>query len=143
MENSMSKNQVIETFNKHFTEFIIDIERVFPNDPDIASTRKNISKSMMLMPKSIIRMYHDCFVTPYGTEIDNGDLNFFVEKDYRSGNIIPINNDDVFEKIDSLREPIKNMSQENKDKIIKYLQNLKQLSDIYNNLRKPNKKSKF
>jgi hypothetical protein len=70
-------------------------------------------------------------------------LNFFVEKDYRANNTIPINNDDVFEKIDSLREPIKNMSQENKDKIIKYLQNLKQLSDIYNNLRKVTKKSVF
>jgi hypothetical protein len=143
MENSMTKNQVVEAFNKHFMEFIVDIERVFPNDTDIVSTRKNISKSMLLMSKSIIRMYHECFVMHYSNEINNGDLNFFVEKDYRANNTIPINNDDVFEKIDSLREPIKNMSQENKDKIIKYLQNLKQLSDIYNNLRKVNKKFVF
>ena len=27
MENSMTKNQVVEAFNKHFMEFILDIER--------------------------------------------------------------------------------------------------------------------
>ena len=47
----MNKNQIIDTFNKHFMEFIIDIERVFPTDIDIMSTRKSLSKSLILMPK--------------------------------------------------------------------------------------------
>ena len=140
MENTMSKNQIVEAFNKHFMEFLVDIERVFPNDNDIITTRKTISKSMLLMSKSIIRMFYESFVLQYRNEIEKGDLNFFIEKDYRSSNIIPIDNEDVFSKIDSLRGPIKNMSDEEKGKIIKYLQNLTKLSDIYITLRKGGKK---
>jgi hypothetical protein len=140
MTNTMSKNQIIEAFNKHFMEFVLDIERVFPTDNEIISTRKNISKSMLLMSKSIIRLFHDSFVLNYRDEIQKGDLNFFIEKDYRSSNLIPIDNENVFLKIDSLRQPIKNMSDDDKGKIIKYLQNLTYLSDIYITLRKGGKK---
>jgi len=140
MANTMTKNQIVEAFNKHFMEFLVDIERVFPNDNEIITTRKTISKSMLLMSKSIIRMFNECFVLHYRNEIEKGDLNFFIEKDYRSSNIIPIDNEDVFSKIDSLRGPIKNMSDEEKAKIIKYLQNLTKLSDIYITLRKGGKK---
>ena len=42
----MNKNQIIDTFNKHFMDFIIDIERVFPNDTDIMSMRKSLNKSL-------------------------------------------------------------------------------------------------
>jgi hypothetical protein len=140
MVNNMNKNQIVDAFNKHFMEFVLDIERVFPNDNDIISTRKNIRGSILLSSKSIIRLFHESFVLNYRNEIEKGDLNFFIEKDYRSSDIIPIDNEDVFVKIDSLREPIKNMSENDKTKIIKYLQNLTQLSDIYNSLRKGGKK---
>ena len=79
----MNKSQVIDTFNKQFMEFIIDIERVFPNDTDITSTRKSISKSLMIMPKTLIRLFNDHFVSIYSNEIENGDLGFFIENDYR------------------------------------------------------------
>jgi hypothetical protein len=133
----MNKNQIVETFNKHFMEFVIDIERVFPSDTDIMSTRKTISKTLMIMPKMLIRMFNDYFVTMYSTEIENGDLNFFIENDYRKKHGYK-ETDDVFilDKIDVLREPIKNMSDEDKSKVIQYLKNLKKLSDLYINSRK-------
>jgi hypothetical protein len=133
----MNKNQIVETFNKHFMEFVIDIERVFPNDSDIMSTRKTISKTLMIMPKMLIRMFNDYFVTMYTNEIENGDLNFFIENDYRKKHGYK-ETDDVFilDKIDVLRGPIKNMSDEDKAKVIQYLKNLKKLSDLYINSRK-------
>lgn len=137
----MNKDQVVDTFNKHFMEFIIDIERVFPNDTDILSVRKTISKSLFVMPKTLIRMFNDYFVVMYSNEIDNGDLTFFIENDYRAKHGYK-QTDDVWiiDKIDILREPVRNMSQEDKEKVIQYLKNLKKLSDLYNNLRKQNGK---
>jgi len=133
----MNKNQITETFNKHFMEFIIDIERVFPNDTDIMSTRKTISKSLVLMPKTLIRMFNDYFVTMYSNEIESGDLKFFIENDYRTKHGYKETDDVwVLDKIDILRGPIRNMSEEDKAKVVQYLKNLKKLSDLYNGYRK-------
>lgn len=133
----MNKNQIIDTFNKHFLEFIMDVERVFPNDTDIMSSRKTLSKSLVLMPKSLIRMFNDSFVAIYGNEIDNGDLNFFIENNYREKHgYKPTDDVWVLDKIDVLREPIKKMSDDDKSKVIQYLKNLKKLSDLYNDIRK-------
>jgi hypothetical protein len=138
----MNKNQIIDTFNKHFMEFIIDIERVFPNNVDIMSARKSLSKSLIVMPKLLIRMFNDYFVMLYSTEIENGDLNFFIENDYRKKHGYKETDDVwVIDKIDILREPVRNMTAEEKANVIQYLKNLKKLSDMYNNLRKTNVKS--
>jgi hypothetical protein len=42
----------------------------------------------------------------------------------------------LLDKIDGLRQPVREMSEENKAKVIKYLQNLKKLSDLYLDLKK-------
>ena len=133
----MNKNQIIDTFNKHFMDFIIDIERVFPTDTDIMSMRKSLNKSLMFSPKALIRMFNDYFVALYSNEIDNGDLNFFIQNDYRTKHGYK-ETDDVWiiNKIDILREPVSSMSDEDKSKVIQYLKNLKKLSDLYNNVRK-------
>jgi hypothetical protein len=133
----MNKIQIIDTFNKHFMDFIIDIERVFPNDTDIMSMRKSLSKSLILMPKSLIRMFNDYFVAMYSNEIDNGDLNFFIENDYRAKHgYSPTDDVWVINKIDILREPVRSMTDKEKENVVQYLKNLKKLSDLYNTVRK-------
>jgi hypothetical protein len=132
----MNKSQVIDAFNKHFIEFIIDIERVFPNDSDIMSTRKTINKSLMIMPRALIKMFNEYFVQMYSDKIDSGDISFFIENDYRKQHGYK-ENDQVWalDKIESLRQPVKNMNNEDKQKVVKYLQNLKKLTDLYNQLK--------
>jgi hypothetical protein len=135
----MNKNQVIDTFNKHFIEFIIDIERVFPDDADIMSTRKTISKSLVVMPKILIRMFYEHFVIFYSEQIESGNLDFFIENDYRKSHGYKETDESwVIDKIDVLRIPVKNMCEEDKAKVVQYLKNLKKLSDLYNDLRKVN-----
>ena len=132
----MNKSQVVDAFNKHFIEFIIDIERVFPDDPDIMSTRKTISKSLMLIPRALIKMFNEHFVKLYSTQIENGDISFFIENDYRKQHGYK-ENDQVWalDKIESLRQPVKNMSEEDKLKVVKYLQNLKKMTELYNTIK--------
>jgi hypothetical protein len=133
----MNKSQIVEAFNKHFIEFVIDIERVFPNDTDIMSTRKTINKTLVIMPKSIIKMFNESFVKLYSDKIDEGDISFFINNDYRKAHGYK-ENEQVWalDKIESLREPVKNMNDDDKQKVVKYLQNLKKLTELYNDSKK-------
>ena len=122
----MNKTQVVDAFNKHFIEFIIDIERVFPNDTDIMATRKTINKSFMLMPRALIKMFNDNIVKIYSDQIDAGDISFFIDHNYRKA--YGYKDDEqvwALDKIESLRDPVKNMNYNEKLNVVKYLQNLK------------------
>lgn len=133
----MNKNQIVETFNSHFIEFIADIEKVFPNDSDITLARKSLSKTFVLLPKLLIKLFNESFVKIYSNEIESGDLNFFIENDYRTKHGYKVKDEAwVLEKIDCLREPVRNMTDEDKEKVIQYLKNLKKLSDMYNDFKK-------
>jgi hypothetical protein len=128
----MNKNQIIDAFNNHFIEFISDIERVFPTDSDISLARKSMSKSVVLLPKLLIKLYNEYFVVHYSKEIEAGNLDFFIENNYRSTYGYKEDDDAwAMSKIDCLREPIKNMKAEDKEKVVQYLKNLKKLSDLY------------
>ena len=133
----MNKNEIIETFNKHLMEFIMDVERVFPNDQDIKATRKSLSKTIMLVPKAIIRMFYDNFVLIYGNEIDKGDLTFFIDNDYVAKHETDLKDDvSLIDKINELREPVRNMTDADKANVVQYLKNLKQLAELYSIIRK-------
>ena len=128
----MNKDQIIEAFNNHFIEFISDIEKVFPNDTDVTLARKSLSKTFIIFPKLLIRKFDESFVKFYSNQIESGDLTFFIENDYRTTHGYKIKEEAwVLEKIDCLREPVRNMSEDEKAKVVQYLKNLKKLSDLY------------
>lgn len=133
----MNKDQIVEAFNSHFIEFISDIEKVFPNDTDITLARKSLSKTFMLFPRLLIKKFHETFVSFYSNEIESGDLNFFIENDYRTTHGYKVKDEAwILEKIDCLREPVRAMTEDDKTKVVQYLKNLKKLCDLYINLKK-------
>jgi hypothetical protein len=69
-------------------------------------------------------------VGKYKSEIDSGNLDFFINKDYSGDVSVSQNSDKIMESIDRLREPIKNMTPENQTKVMKYIQNLTKLSEL-------------
>jgi hypothetical protein len=110
-------------------EFIDDIQRVFPNDTDIATVRNALIQIRKANPKLIIKSFKESVSGPYEKEIEAGDLDFFINKDY--GNDIEDDNV-ILSKIDHLREPVRNMNKEDQDKSMKYIQNLTKLGKLYN-----------
>jgi hypothetical protein len=69
----------------------------------------------------------------YRAELEKGDINFFIENDYKSflsdkGLNAP---NVILQKIDCLRGPVRQMNGDEQAKVIKYLQNLMKLSDMY------------
>lgn len=139
----MNKQQIIEVFNQQFIEFIKDIEVVFPKDTDISFARKTISKAMVILPKLLIKLFNEYFVSIYSNEIDAGDLDFFVTNDYRTKHGYKPNDESwVLDKIDVLRGPVRDMTPDQKSVVAKYMQNLKKLSNLYKDVVSDTKKKK-
>ena len=127
----MDKETILNTFNDHFSEFMKDVQNVFPDNVDIATAKKAINQVITLMPKMLIKIFKDNFVDKYKAAITLGDLAFFTEVDYSTDlkNVDDANQ--LMKKIDCLRQPVKDMSATNQAKVVKYMQNLAKLSEMY------------
>lgn len=122
---------VIRAFNTHLTEFIDDILTIFPNDRALKTAKTAIDTLRKMNPKQVIKIWKEYIERPYGEKISHGDLSFFLNKDYSLDvtNIAEANS--VLKHIDRLREPVRNMGDENQEKAMKYLQNLTKLSSMF------------
>ena len=126
----MDKDQILTIFNKQFKEFVQDISRVFPENNDIAKIKASIGQLVTITPKTVYNTFKKHVADKYRSEIENGDIKFFIEKDYNNDLEQPGNNA-ILEKIDCLRDPIRNMSKSDQDTVIKYLQNMTKLCEMY------------
>lgn len=124
-------SQILSAFNDHFTEFVDDIKRVFPNDVDIATAANALAKLRKANPKIIIMAFKQFVSSPYKKEIESGEIDFFINKDY-SQDIGGDSASLILSKIDLLRKPVSEMNESEQEKVIKYLQNLTKLADLYN-----------
>ncbi len=125
----MSAN-ILSVFNDHFIEFVSDIQRVFPEDPDILTAKNSLLAIRKANPKMIVEIWNSFIVGKYKNEIESGDLNFFINKDYSDDVSLYQYSDKITESIDRLRDPIKQMKKEDQDKTMKYIQNLTKLASL-------------
>lgn len=123
-------NNILTAFNDHFIDFVNDIQTVFPNDPDILSTKNALIAIRKANPKMIVRIWNAFIVSNYTNEIEAGNLDFFINKDYSKDVSSVGNSDKIMESIDRLRSPVKNMGPENQAKVMKYIQNLTKLAQM-------------
>jgi len=129
----MDKTQILAAFNDHFIQFVEDIQLVFPDNTDIASVSLALGKLRKANPRLLIMSFKEHVVSGYRNEIEKGDINFFITNDYQKdlNNIGVSSSNKILEKIDCLRGPVRDMNKSEQDKVIKYLQNLLKLSDMY------------
>lgn len=125
------KSNILKTFNNQFFAFLDDIRRVFPDNVDIATGKKSFEMLRLANASLIIKSWYSYVYSQYKESIDNGDVDYFVNKDYQSDLQTVANNGEVMRIIDSLRDPIKNMDEANKAHTVKYLQILSKLSEAY------------
>jgi len=123
-------SNILTAFNDHFAEFINDVHLVFPQDADILSAKNALLAIRKANPKMIVKIWNSFIVGKYKGEIEAGNLDFFMNKDYTNDIANSNNSDKIMESIDRLRGPIKNMSTENQAKVMKYIQNLTRLSEM-------------
>jgi hypothetical protein len=119
---------LVSVFNDHFAEFVSDIQSIFPEDVDILTAKNALIAIRKANPKLIVKIWLKYVVMPYKAQIDSGDINFFISKDYSADLVRNDNADKIMESINRLREPIKQMSADNQAKTMKYIQNLSKLA---------------
>jgi len=123
---------IVRIFNDHFIEFVDDIIRIFPDDADIVTAKNCFILMRKANPKLIIRIWKTFVVDKYEKMIDDGDISFFIEKDYAEDfHDVGQHHDKIIEAINRLRNPVKLMNQEEQAMALKYLQNLKKISCLY------------
>jgi hypothetical protein len=123
-------NNILTAFNDHFFEFLNDVQNVFPEDADILTARNALSTVRKANPKMIVKIWNAFIVGKYKGEIEAGNIDFFINKDYSSDVSTASNSDKIMESINRLREPIKNMSPDNQAKVMKYIQNLTKIAEL-------------
>ena len=123
-------SNILTAFNDHFIEFVADVQNVFPEDPDILATKNMLITIRKANPKMIFKIWSTFIVSKYKSEIEAGNIEFFVNKDYSQDVSSASNSDKIMDAIDRLREPIKKMSPENQAKTMKYIQNLTKLAQL-------------
>jgi hypothetical protein len=129
-----NKITILRTFNTHFVDFIDDIIKVIPENSDILAAKSFFEITKKANPTLIIKIWFSLIYSPYATIIDSGDLEFFINKNYAEDLSTMQNSKEILKAIDSLRDPIKNMSETNKTHCLKYIQNLCKLSAVYNSM---------
>jgi hypothetical protein len=124
----MSAVNLLTAFNDHFVEFINDIQSVFPEDVDILTAKNSLSAIRKANPRLIVKIWSTIIVAKYKSEIESGDISFFINKDYSDEISTSKHSDKIMSAIDRLREPIKQMNPQNQQKTMKYIQNLTKLA---------------
>jgi len=124
-------SNIVTAFNDHFIEFVSDIQSVFPEDVDVLSAKNSLLAIRKANPKMIIKIWNIFVVGKYKTEIEQGNIDFFINKDYSEDLKGANHSSKIVQGIDRLRGPIKQMSPEERTKSMKYIQNLTKLADIY------------
>jgi hypothetical protein len=129
----MSVN-ILDAFNDHFVDFVTDIHNVFPDDVDVLTAKNSLLTIRKVNPKMIVKIWNTFIVGKYKKEIEDGDLSFFIDKDYADDVSSVQNSDKIVESINRLRNPVKQMSIQNQTKVMKYIQNLTKLSVMCENI---------
>lgn len=119
---------ILSVFNDHFAEFVTDIQNVFPNDADILTAKNALLAIRKANPKLLVRVWITYIVTPYKQQIDAGDIEFFISKDYANDLSRNDHSEKILEAINRLRAPIRQMSPDSQAKTMKYIQNLSKLA---------------
>lgn len=127
----MANTNMLQIFNDHFFEFVNDIQNVFPNNQDIVMAKNSFSLIRRANPKMIIKVWNTYIVSKYKDQIEAGNMDFFINKDYSQDIQNTDNSAKITEAIDRLRNPIKSMGQEDQQKTMKYIQNLTKLAVMY------------
>jgi len=126
-----TKTNVLRTFNTHLFEFLDDVIRIFPDNLDIQTAKTTFQTIKQANPTIIIKTWIQYIYMPYKEAIDNGDVDFFFKKDYSSDLAELANMSEVMNVIDKLREPVSNMTPQQKQFTADYIKNLSKLAVLY------------
>ncbi len=127
---------LIRSFNDYFCEFLDDISRVLPGNKQISAANRSF-KTLIEMNKTIlVKCWYKFVYLKYSQVIEDGNIEFFFEKDYSDDLTKLQNAQNIMEIIDSVRQPAKEVCEnpKNKEYMVSYIQGLCRLSIAFNEI---------
>lgn len=127
---------IIRSFNDYFFEFLDDMLKVLPNNKSVLTAIRSFRMLTDVNKGILIKCWHKFVYLKYKNVIEEGNVEFFFEKDYSEDLTKLSNAKTIMEIIDSVRTPAKEICEnpKNREHITTYIQTLCKLSDILNNL---------
>lgn len=133
MCDNEEKKELLNTFNNHFQEMVNDISIIYPNDMLIKVLNKSLNMLFMVSKKNLINFFRDYLKEKYYNEIMSGDLSFFMNKNYDSELTDDYKSDNIINNIEYVKSLVKNLDENEQNKIIGYFKNLMIICDLYFN----------
>tara|TARA_B100000927_G_scaffold201069_1_gene162785 strand:- start:50 stop:451 length:402 start_codon:yes stop_codon:yes gene_type:complete len=128
---TVDKSVYLKAFNNQFVEFIQDIERVIPNNADVITAKNALLRLKKANPKLILTMWYKYVAQRYSNQIEEGDYNFFINKDYKEEWQGAASEGPILEAIERMRNVVKQCDEASKKTALEYVSNLCGLSKLY------------
>jgi demethoxyubiquinone hydroxylase (CLK1/Coq7/Cat5 family) len=126
------KSIVIRTFNTQLLSFMDDVHRILPHEKQILESKKYFETMKSMNPSLLVKIWYQYISKPYAKEIADGDMDFFINKDYSQDLQYMPNAEQIINVIDtSLRQPLKQMNAENIKHCKDYIDVLSKLANAY------------
>lgn len=122
-------SNLLKVFNNHLVEFLDDVITIFPENTDIQTGRTFIVGIKKVNPRKIIETWKEYINDKYIDEINKGDWDFFINKDYTQD--LQYTSSNVVNIINDVKIQLHHTSSENKKKALKYVQNLCKICNLY------------
>jgi hypothetical protein len=136
MSSQLDRPTIIRSFNDYFFEFLEDMLKVLPGNKSILTANKSFRTVIELNKTILIKCWYKFVYLKYKNVIEDGNIDFFFEKDYSEDLTALSNSQNIMDIIDSMRTPAREVCEnpKNREYITTYIQNLCQLSIIFNDL---------
>lgn len=130
------KKICITNFINQLSGFMGDVMIIVPDNEDIISAKKYVDLLSKANPKLLLTYWHNSVTIKYSEQIFNNDFEFALNKDYRDdikerGNEKDEDNESILKLIDNLKHIAKKLNTDQKNIIMKYLQNISKLTQLY------------
>lgn len=118
----MSKKILIDTFFNQFTDFLKQLENMYPDDTDFPVFITTLELLKSTNPILVVKFVKENIVDLYKDKILNKDESFFLDQDYTKHGDVDLN------IIQKLKKYVKDMSPNSKDVVWKYIELLTKLT---------------
>ena len=124
----------VKLFISHLMDFFDDIILVFPDDKRLVRLRRFLNVYSKINPKSLVSAWKYYVTDKYKSVLDsssNDIIEFMCNKDY--SNDLELTGETAIitrNFIENMREPIRQLSDHNKEKTVRYLSNLIKISEL-------------
>lgn len=118
----MSRKVLIDTFFNQFTDFLKQLENMYPDDTDFPVFITTLDLLKSTNPMLVVKFVKENIVDLYKDKILNKDESFFLDQDYTKHGDVDLN------IVHKLKKYVKDMSPNSKDVVWKYIELIMKLS---------------